>query len=97
MKYFLVTKNEDYADEFDVEGFSIFEGESKQDILNQLTPSEDVSFPTERYFGTNEAIQYDDLKDYLESFEFKELTKEEYDTINKLFGGEFGTFLTLEN
>jgi hypothetical protein len=106
MKQFLVKYDNNYADEFDLEGFYVMEGESKKDIQKQLlcteydeegekTGEEFTNFPFERYFGSNECIEYEDKKDYLSCFTIEEITLEESNVLNKLFGGGFGDFLTV--
>lgn len=95
MKYFIVKQNCDYADEFDVNGFALFEAESREALLAQLIP-EGVEFPAEQYFGTNEAITFDDKNDYIRSLKIQEITNEEYKIVTKVVGSSYGHFFGLE-
>lgn len=56
----------------------------------------------ECYFGTNEAVNYSSLEDYLRCFKTTEITEEELQVLTKFFGEpwrkniEFSMFLTME-
>ena len=96
MKYWLVTESGNYADEFNLEAMQIFEGETEAEVLDsvfedRLSDEEDDEWPKEFYFGTNECIEYDSKEELYDSVSITEITKEEYDTINKLLGTSFGT------
>src|SRR5579864_8481203 len=57
----------------------------------------------ERYFGTNEAVNYHSAEDYLRCFKTTEITAEEHEVLKRLFGEawrqdiRFGMFLSLED
>lgn len=57
----------------------------------------------ERYFGTNEAVNFSGAEDYFRCFKTTEITPEEHDVLKKLFGESwredvrFGMFLSLED
>lgn len=70
-----------------------------EDYLANPSQIGQLLFPRtyERYFGTNEALQWESVQDYLSSLEITEISQEEYNTIDKLFG-EYGTiFFPLDN
>lgn len=94
MKYFLVKFNDNYADEFDLEGFWLEKAESKEEVIilisNGFESERGNKYPVECYFGTNEYLQYNNIEDYLSVLNISEITKEEYDVLQKLFGGSFG-------
>lgn len=94
MKYFLLQQDDNYADEFDISGFILKQGKSKKEVLESLV-SEEVEFPCERYFGTNESVEYNSKVDYFDTITVTELTKSEYKLIEKLFGCSYGTFIDL--
>ena len=96
MKYFIVFFSADYADEFDIQGFRVEKAESKKSILDSLVHPK-TKFPYERYFGTNEAIEYNDKKDFLSNFDIKEIKEEEYKVISKVICNEYCEFQTLED
>lgn len=96
MKKFLITQSACWADEFDTEGFCIREANSKKEVIDSLVHPE-TEFPVERYFGTNESHEFQDKKEFLETLEVKEITDDEYKTLKKLFGKEFGIMITLED
>jgi len=83
MSKLLIIFNGDWADEMDVEGFMIVSEECWK--YKQLE-WENTPFPQELYVGTNEAIEYDDIKEYLRDFKVKEISDEEETVIRKLFG-----------
>ena len=86
-KYYLLTFNGNYADEFDMSEFTIMNGYSVINFTDGLK-SHDEEF--EVYFGTNEELIFDDGNDLLSQITIKEITEEEYDVLDKLFGGSFG-------
>ena len=96
MKYFIVKQQCDYADEFYTNGLQLFEAESRQKLIKDLVP-EDIKFPTEKWFGTNEAIEFYTKEDYLNSLKITEITEEEYKITQKVVGIIFGTFFNLES
>ena len=97
MKYFLITQDGNYADEFDVSGFRLVKFKSEKDLLDSLKPTEDIDkWPKELYFGSNASIEYNDLEEYLGSFGISELKESEYKIIEKFLGTEYGHFLTLD-
>jgi len=57
----------------------------------------------ERYFGTNEAVNYSSVEDYLGCFKIMEITVGEHEALKRLFGEvwrediQFGMFLALED
>jgi len=92
-KYYLVEQETNYADEFDLEGFWIQEAESEEKLKKELVQNligERGDFPMEIYFGSNEAVEFENENDYISTLKISEITKEEYDVVVKLFGGAFG-------
>lgn len=93
MRYWLVTENGNYADEFDLEAMKLVQAESKEDALEEVFEDhlEDDEWPKELYFGTNEAMEYENKEDLYDSVEIQEITYSEYSTIKRLLGTSFGT------
>lgn len=80
----IVLYNGDWADEMDVNGFSITSDmcwEEYQKFVN-----EKGIFPHTKCVGTNEDIEYETAKDYFRDLTAKDITKEEVLVIKKLFG-----------
>lgn len=92
MGKYLAIFTDNHKEEFDVHGFKIM---SDRDIdrFEELAMSITWEFT---YYANTEALTYMSGEDFLTRIEYKELTKNEYDTLEKIFGGEFGTFITEE-
>ena len=94
MKYVLVSFSDNWADEFDISGFRIM---PKKEWDDYVTNVKAIKFwPQGMYFGTNEGIEYDNSKDYLNSFDAKSITAAEKATIEKFLGKSiygYGHFL----
>lgn len=96
----LVTFKANYADEFDVEGFTIFD---EAEWIEHLAKVETLFAANNqrqfaRYFAINEAIIFKNFDEYKQAFTVKSITHDEEDTIKKLFGtrGCFSYFLMIE-
>ena len=93
MKYFLIEQSCNYADEFDMEGFWVDEGITEQEVLDKILNNfieENGDFPVESYFGSNEAMIFEDESEYLDTISIKEITKNDYDVIINILGGGYG-------
>ena len=97
MSKVLIKFNTNYADEFDVAGFYITTQKKWDKHLEEVeTFFKNRTEPVEKYFGTNEYIEFYDFDDYKSSFTVTPITKEENDVLTKLFINytkkvEFGT------
>jgi crotonobetainyl-CoA:carnitine CoA-transferase CaiB-like acyl-CoA transferase len=106
MKYLLLTAEIDYADEFYCEMFGVFTDEQWKALCEKTKKffdgdaekeddEEDDEYgygnDTEVYFGTNEALNFSDYKDWLQNFKKKEITKAQYDFLKDTFGKTWGT------
>jgi hypothetical protein len=90
----LVIFKDDWADEMDIRGFSIM---SKDQWEFTKLEIEHCPFPQEVSFGSNEWNDYDNAKQFLSLFEAIEISKDEEQTIIKLFKyKQFGTFPVIE-
>lgn len=89
-KYLLIKFQKDYADEFDVYGFLACH---EKEWLHHLEYAKNyfIEQAKEGYdsvnvcFGTNEEFEYQDIKEYISSYEITEITEEEFNILNKLF------------
>lgn len=89
MTRYLAIFTDNHGEEFDVHGFKIMtmkEVSVFEEIANNIT----WEFS---YYANNESLNYSNGDEFLSRIEFKEITKDEYDSIEKIFGGEFGTFI----
>lgn len=81
----LLTFSENYADEFNIYGFvAISDDEWKEYKTKVKKYIGDNGF--EFGFGTNESIEFSDAEHYLDCFEVKKVSDEEFKTLVKLFG-----------
>lgn len=112
MKQMLLVKfSSNYADEFDVDGFKIMSEEDWEKHVRAATNAFDnqpeaskrnklfgaSKEPVELYFGTNEALEFNDLKEYLGAFVVTKLSSTEHKTLEKLFpSGENGMIVMID-
>lgn len=85
MLHLLIKAEGNYADEFDVEGFSLLKGELANNALMLLEHLESVPRTVELYFGTNESVYLQHIH-----FDITELTKEQYEAIESTIGDSYG-------
>jgi len=97
MKYYLIQYKYDYADEFDVYGFKVVNEKELNDI-NEII--DNIKYPKEFYFGTNEALVFNNPKEAREGMKIIEIIQSEYDVFKKFFRcgfGQYPDFVSLEN
>jgi hypothetical protein len=91
-EYVLLKFQADYADEFDVYGLLTWTKEQWEEYKKEL---EELEYPQEHYFGTNESIEFVDADDYLSNITVTNITEEQYKTLIDLGLRHYGTFLML--
>ena len=91
----LVKLTDNWADEMDIEGFSIMStgqftlwAKTVEEVAKKI--DEDRSF--EWYFGTNEWINWDSGKDFKEAFSCEVITDEEANILKHLLLEEFDKY-----
>lgn len=89
MAKYLVIFTDNHGEEFDVHGFKVMT-EKEVNEFEDLASS--ITWPFE-YYANSECLVYSNGEDFLSRIEIKEITKDVYDMFNKIFGGEFGTFI----
>lgn len=90
----LIRQCDNYADEFNTEGFIITSEKKWEQHLKEV---EEQEFPLELYFGSNEFLGFDTFADYENSFSVEELSKEEVKVLKKFFGNsKFGIIVLAE-
>lgn len=87
----LVKFEKNYADEFDVYGFKIFDKE-EWDILFEEIKNSDKKTSYNCSFGTNEGWEDEPISDFVHDFETKELEDKEAFRCIEIFGVEYGWF-----
>lgn len=75
----LVTSSGDWGDEFDLDGFAIFEKEEWEHVKEGIPDR-----PFEAYFGSNEFVTFEGKEDYLSYLTETEITEEEEATLRRL-------------
>ena len=99
-KYFLVTYEEDYADEFYVYGMKIFTKAEYISFLNNQRYARHLERigeietgdwkQIELYFGTNEWLSFDSVDEIIRALNVREITEQEYKTLKNLGLDSFG-------
>ena len=92
MAKYLVIFQDNHGEEFDLHGFKIMT-EKEVSKFEELALSITWDFS---YYANSESLSYSNGDDFLSRIEFKEISSGEYDTLEKVFGGEFGTFICEE-
>lgn len=92
MTRYLAIFTDNHGEEFDVHGFKIM---TSKEVSKFEETASSITWDFE-YYANSESLSYSNGDDLLSRIEFKEITKEEYDVIDKVFGGEFGTFISEE-
>lgn len=89
--YVLIKFNANYSDEFDLESFWVTTEEDYDKFVKTAIKNKD-NIRSEYYFGTNEAIYFEDVDDLLNSFEKVIISKEFAEGLLDHFGEFYGTF-----
>jgi hypothetical protein len=90
----LVKFKDNWSDEFDAEGFKLFNGVEWKEFKEVIEKK--IQFPAKGYFGTNEFLEYVDAKDYFGRLEIVDISEEGYQLIKNLFPKGCGLFVELE-
>ena len=89
-KYYLMNFESDYADEFNVEGFSLItldQYKMYQFLVNnqdKYTESFDIGF------GSNQELYFENLSEFLDCIAVAEISTNDYRSINAYFGNNYG-------
>ncbi len=79
----LLKFSDNYADEFYISGVMLVEDDVWNEFVNCLNDS--MFKGKEFYFGTNEYLEFQNVKDYMRSFNVTSLTDDESKLCKKLF------------
>lgn len=89
MAKFLAIFIDNHKEEFDVHGFKIMT-DREVNNFEELALSITWEFS---YYANSEALIYTNGEDLLSRIEFKQISSDQYDALDKMFGSEFGTFI----
>jgi hypothetical protein len=92
MSKVLLIWNANWADEMDIEGFSLYDKEEWEIYKKKLKTKKRFGI----YIGSNEEIGYESGEDLLEEITVKKITPDEEKTIKKFFKDGFGHLEFLE-
>lgn len=97
-KQYLVKFEDNWADEFDVQGFQIMNQEELDSYFNAID-NYGYFMPGEReifYFGTNQSLGWDSKEDFLSCLTITEISEEQANTIKELLSTNYGIFPDIE-
>ena len=83
----LIIQNDNYADEFNIQGFMTVEDEW---VKNWEEGLKDFEYPYDMYFGSNEFITYNSPKEIMDSVGIVDITPEQEDVLIALFAPHGG-------
>lgn len=86
----LVRFDDNYADEFDMNGFKAMALDDWQKLETEVEKSMKDGLRVEVFFGSNEEFIYNSYSDWRSTFEITPLTEDEYKFLEKTFNLEFG-------
>jgi len=99
MSKVLVKFEKDWADEFSIYGFAVYEKSDWESAIEKFKNATSFSC---FYFGTNEGWDNDQIEEekdqWLNAYEIEDISEEEFKVLSKLFGSpfnesvSFGTF-----
>lgn len=89
-EYLLVEYSDNWADEMDIDGFWVSTHEDHQKLLESIKEHFKTNKRITYYIGTNEEITYRSAQEAIDTMYTVDITKAEYDTVQKLFGGSRG-------
>jgi len=89
MARYLAIFQDNHGEEFDVHGFKIMT-EKEVNKFEELASSITWDFS---FHANSESLNYSNGEDFLSRIEFREITKDDFDAFEKVFDGEFGTFI----
>ncbi len=89
MARYLVTFHDTHGDEFEINGFRLM---TDKEVANFEDLATSITWEFAFYANT-ESLNYANGEDLLSRIEYKEINKEQYTILDKIFDGEFGTFI----
>ena len=89
MVKYMVIFSDNHGEEFDVNGFRLMT-EKEADRFEELANNINFEF---HYYANSECLSYSNGEDFLSRIEFKLVTNDEYESLDRLFGGQFGIFI----
>jgi hypothetical protein len=97
--YYLVKFTDNWADEMDLYGFRIMDGDQLDEFTKGIRAIK--RFPLEVYFGTNEFVIYENQEDIMKCFMIQPITASEKSFLDRCFPKAsrwgYGVFPALED
>ncbi len=90
-RIFLVRFSDNWADEMDLEGWYVVHASDENELKQNLVPLK-TKFPKTISFGTNQYNEYIDREHLLAQYSWEDITYEESQVLDKLFGGSDGVW-----
>ena len=78
----MLVYKDDYADEFDVEGFAFLKEDDWEYIKREAS---ETSFPRDIGFGSNESIEYDTHEQFISMFKVAPITEALIEELKRIF------------
>lgn len=100
IQYVLIKYDDNWANEFDVNGFFATTLEEWEKFINEVSKA---SYPQEVYFGTNEFIEFETFEDFYNKLTITKISEKEFNILSKLLaigetteagGFSYGMFIT---
>lgn len=99
-RFYLVSYNEDYCDEFYVSGMKVFTEEEYASFVDNQRYAKELEekgeFGTDEWdrieicFGTNEYLAFDNVIEVITAFKVREITEQEFNILKNLGLDSFG-------
>ncbi len=86
-KKVLVTWNGNWADEMDLQGYTIMDKDKAKALQESI---ENAEYPLEISVGTNEQIEYNDAYEILSEITFSKISEKMADKLTQHVGAYFG-------
>jgi len=87
MSKILLKYKDDWADEMDINGFLIVDKETYDKYMKLLKEWPNPYRPIEVYVGTNESVEFYNLRDFKDRVKKREISDEEAAFLTDIFGG----------
>lgn len=94
MSKVLVIFSHNWADEFDVYGFSVYDKDKWESLLKSFKEYEDFNG---FYFGTNEGWEKEEKNDIISGYKVIDITDEDEKILHKLFYKQYRDKITFGN
>ncbi len=81
--FWLVKYKDNWADEMDLDGFRVMDKKELDEFVKNIGALK--NFPFEVYFGTNQGVEFESVKDIMKAFKFVPLTTFDMQCLKQFF------------